>query len=283
MKKEIMNCQNARQISILKTLAKLGHSPTRKSDTEAWFLSPFRSETKASFKVSIKQNYWIDFGTYEGGNVIDLVVKLKHCNVKEALSFLASNMSVFSFHQQPVLKKLSGKIEIQKVMSIQHLGLLNYLKSRKIPFSIAKRFCNEVWYQHNGKIFFAVGLKNHLGGWELRNKYFKTSTSPKTYSYIDQGHENLIVTEGMFDLLALESFLGKKLEGYDIIVLNSVAFVGRIASHIKDYKKIKLYLDNDAAGSKATEQIVKNFPQSIDCRAVYNGFKDANEKLMSWG
>lgn len=207
----------------------------------------------------------------------------KSKNKRKTFSFLADDMPNFSFHQQPISHAPIGRIEIQKVMSIQHLGLIYYLKSRKIPFSVAKKFCNEVWYQHNGKMFFAVGLKNYLGGWELRNKYYKTFTSPKTFSYINQGHENLIVTQGMFDLLSLERVLGKKLEEYDIIVLNSVAFASRIASHIKDYKNIKLYLDNDAAGTKATEHILKNFPQSTDCRGAYNGFKNANEKLISWG
>lgn len=282
MKKEILNCEKARSICIVQTLAKLGHFPNRTSEKEAWFLSPFRSETQASFKVSLKQNYWIDFGTFEGGNVIDLVVKLNHCSVKEALNFLSGDIPCFSFHQQPVFEKGPGKIEILKTQVIQHAGLINYLKSRKIPVSIANRYCKKVWYRHKEKIFFAIGLRNYMGGWELRNKYFKTSTSPKSFSDINQGGENLIVTEGIFDLLSLESILNEKLEWYDIMVLNSVAFIGRISPFIKHYKTIKLYLDNDAAGNKAIQFLLKTFPQSIDCRGIYNGYKDANEKLMSW-
>src|SRR5690606_30738215 len=129
MKKETLNCEKARSICIVQTLAKLGHFPNRTSEKEAWFLSPFRSETQASFKVSLKQNYWIDFGTFEGGNVIDLVVKLNHCSVKEALSFLSGDIPCFSFHRQPICEKGSGKIEIQKNKVIQHAGLINYLKS----------------------------------------------------------------------------------------------------------------------------------------------------------
>lgn len=282
MKKETLNCEKARSICIVQTLAKLGHFPNRTSEKEAWFLSPFRSETQASFKVSLKQNYWIDFGTFEGGNVIDLVVKLNHCSVKEALSFLSGDIPCFSFHRQPIFDKNSGKIEIQKVQTIQHAGLINYLKSRKIPVSIGKKYCKEVWYRHKGKTFFAIGLRNYLGGWELRNKYYKTSTSPKTFSHINQRNENLMVTEGMFDLLSLESLLSRELEEYDIMVLNSVAFIKRISPFIKHYKSIRFYLDNDASGNKATEYVLKNHPQSNDCRGIYNGYKDANEKLMSW-
>lgn len=282
MKEEILNCEKARSICIVQTLAKLGHSPNRKSEKEAWFLSPFRSETQASFKVSLKQNYWIDFGTFEGGNVIDLVVKLNHCSVKDALSFLSGGIPCFSFHRQPVFEKNPGKIEIQKVQTIQHIGLINYLKSRKIPVLTANRYCNEVWYRHKEKTFFAIGLRNYIDGWELRNKYCKTSTSPKTFSHINQRNENLMVTEGIFDLLSLESLLSRELEEYDIMVLNSVAFIKRISPFIKHYKSIRLYLDNDASGNKATEYVLKNHPQSNDCRGIYNGYKDANEKLMSW-
>lgn len=126
MKKEILNCEKARSICIVLTLAKLGHFPKRKSEKEAWFLSPFRSETQASLKVSLKENYWIDFGSFEGGNVIDLVVKLKHCSVKDALIFLSGGIPNFSFHQQTILKQRTGKIEILKILTIQHLFLINF-------------------------------------------------------------------------------------------------------------------------------------------------------------
>lgn len=280
MKKEILNCEKARSVCLVQTLAKLGHFPNRKSEKEAWFLSPFRSETQASFKVSLRDNYWIDFRTFEGGNTIDLVVKLNQCSVKEALVFLTNETSGFSFQQQRIFEKETGKLEIQKVQTIQHQALLNYLKSRKIPISIAKMYCKEVWYRNKGRTFFAIGLKNQLEGWELRNKYYKTSTSPKTYSYFNNGNQNLIVAEGIFDLLSLEVLLKEEICEYDVIVLNSVAFIKCIVSFLGNYKSIKLYLDNDSTGDKATEYLMKSHSNSVDSRGIYKGCKDANEKLM---
>ncbi|MCB0458954.1 MAG: DNA primase, partial [Flavobacteriaceae bacterium] len=64
---------------------------------EAWFLSPFRSESQASFKVSKTKNRWYDHGTGIGGNVIDLVIQLMKCTVQEALNFLNNDLSSFSF------------------------------------------------------------------------------------------------------------------------------------------------------------------------------------------
>ncbi|WP_136469006.1 toprim domain-containing protein [Flagellimonas onchidii] len=284
MKKEIMNCEKARSLCVVQTLAKLGHFPNRKTEKEAWFLSPFRSETQASFKVSLKKNYWIDFGTFEGGNAIDLVVKLNHCSVKEALTILSNDMrgAYAQQHSFLELEKETGKLVILKVQDIQHQALINYLKARKTPLQIAKRYCKEVWYRNNEKAFFAIGLNNQLNGWELRNKYYKTSTAPKSYSYINNGNENLIIVEGMFDLLSLPILLNKDFHEHDLIVLNSVAFVKRIAFLLKDYTAIKLYLDNDTSGNKATEYLLNVSSITVDCRDIYKGHKDANERLMLW-
>lgn len=283
MKKERTICDKVRNLSIVDTLAKFGHYPKGTTEKEAlWFLSPFRDETKASFKVSVKQNYWIDFATFEGGNVIDLVIKLKQCTVKEAIVFLSSNINDFSFHQPAIFEKEKGKIEIQQIKLIQHFGLIKYLESRKIHLNTAKTYCKEVWYKNKGKTFFAIGLQNHLGGWELRNKYFKTSTSPKTYSHIKLNNDKVLVTEGMFDLFSLASILKEGIDDYDLIVLNSIAFAKQIITTIKEYRDIELYLDNDNSGNITTEFIIENIPWSIDRRFIYKDFKDANEKLMLW-
>ena len=82
MKKERtikLTCERARAFPIEKALAKLGHFPTRSTEKEAWFLSPFRSETQASFKVSKKLNRWYDHGAGKGGNVIDLICQINKC------------------------------------------------------------------------------------------------------------------------------------------------------------------------------------------------------------
>ena len=89
--------EKARNICIVKTLAKLGHFPSRKTEKEAWFLSPLRSETQASFSVSLHKNLWYDFGMGKGGSIIDLIMEMKSCTVKEALEYLMNDMATFSF------------------------------------------------------------------------------------------------------------------------------------------------------------------------------------------
>ena len=238
MKKEKINCKKARNLCLLQVLEKLEHFPKKESEKEAWFLSPFRSETQASFKVSKLKNRWYDHGLGIGGNVIDLIIQILNCTVKEALIFLNDNPSLFSFQQQLVFKEKNAGLTILKAQPIQHRGLINYIASRKIPLTTAKKYCNEVWYQNNGKSFFALGLKNNDGGWELRNKYYKTSTSPKTFSYINKGHKSLLVTEGMFDLFSLDILLKEKIDELGLLILNSVAFVQNVVPILTDYEKV---------------------------------------------
>jgi 5S rRNA maturation endonuclease (ribonuclease M5) len=281
MKKEIYDCEKARSLCLVQTLAKLGHFPNRKTEKEAWFLSPFRNETQASFKVSIKENYWIDFATFEGGSTIDLVTKLKQYSLPDALEFLSDVSSNIPIYKKQATEREASTLEIQKIQSLQHPALFGYLKSRGITVSIAKKYAKEVWYNFNQRTFFAIGLKNQSGGWELRNKYFKTSASPKTFTHIKNGHQNLIVVEGMFDLFSIEILANEVLRQSDIIVLNSVAFTKRIVPLFRQYESVMLYLDNDFTRDKATTFLMNQHTNVADGRERYKDFKDANEKLIS--
>ncbi len=284
MKKEkylSITCERARNISIVKTLAKFGHFPNRIMEKEAWFLSPLRSETQASFKVSLILNKWYDHGIGKGGNGLDLIVAMEKCSVKQALELLSNERDLFSF-QQPILKmEIIPKIEVIEVKPIQHQALIQYLDFRKIKLEIAQLYCNEIWYRFKGNKYFALGLKNHLEGWELRNKYFKNSSSPKTYTYLKNQSDRLILLEGIFDLLSLADLYPEKLENSDVIVLNSLSFLEQVSLLFKKYKTVELYLDNDQSGNNYSEKLLQNYTNVIDRSGFYKGFKDLNEQLIS--
>jgi len=285
MKEKRLDCEKARNIDIVSTLAKSGHFPVRKTEKEAWFLSPFRRETQASFKVSLKQNYWIDFGTFEGGSTIDLVMKMENCSVKEALEQLSGNLESFSFHRQPNQTKTECKanpIKIIQEKEIEHRALQNYLNSRKISTKTARKLCREIHYKIGGRKYFAIGLRNRLGGWELRNSYWKGSTSPKDVSKIGNGSKKLAITEGMFDMLTLMELMPDIGNSHDLLVLNTTAFVKRMITEIVEYENVELFLDRDKSGLGVTELLLQKCPNSKDMSSLYGGFKDINEwKLKS--
>ena len=162
MKRKI-NCETARNFSIVKALEKLGHFPKKTTEKEAWFLSPFRSETQASFKVSKTKNRWYDHGEGIGGNVIDLVCKVLKCSIKDALMFLSGSIPMNIIEQQlqcdtTAINLMTGtNIKIIKVQDIIHPALIQYLNSRDNSIAIANSYCKEVWYQYKDHQIFAIG------------------------------------------------------------------------------------------------------------------------------
>ena len=278
MKRKI-NCETARNFSIVKALEKLGHFPKKTTEKEAWFLSPFRSETQASFKVSKTKNRWYDHGAGIGGNVIDLTCKILKCSINEALSFLNSDTLFFSFQQQQLFSKPEIGIDIIKVQDIIHPALIQYLNFRSISVSVAKKYCKEVWYSHKDKTFFAIGLKNNKNGWELRNKIFKNSSSPKCYTYIQNNKKQLTILEGMFDLLSLAVRNETLLDISDVLVLNSISFAKYIEKYITKYDLVNLYLDNDKAGKNTTKYLTETHKNIIDQSNIYKNHKDLNDLL----
>ncbi|WP_232224030.1 toprim domain-containing protein [Gillisia sp. CAL575] len=243
-----ITCERARNLSIVKTLASFGHFPSRTTEKEAWFLSPLRSETQASFKVSLLLNKWYDHGLGTGGNGLDLVLVMKNCSVKEALDLLSKEKDFFFFQQHIIKKETSPNIEIIEVKPIQHLALIQYLKARMISIQTANLYCKEVTYQIEGKSCFSIGLQNKDGGWELRNKFFKISSSPKAYTYLNKHSEQMIVLEGMFDLLSMAELFPEALKSSDVIVLNSLSFLQAVSELFENYKEVDLYLDHDEPG-----------------------------------
>ena len=58
-----MNIAQARDISIVEILQNLGYEHISTNGKESWYLSPFRSENSASFKLNLKLNRWLqNFG-----------------------------------------------------------------------------------------------------------------------------------------------------------------------------------------------------------------------------
>ncbi|OYX26442.1 MAG: hypothetical protein B7Z06_05630 [Flavobacteriales bacterium 32-35-8] len=285
MKRKKINCETARNFSVEKALEKLGHFPKRTTEQEAWFLSPFRSETQASLKVSRTKNRWYDHGQGIGGNVIDLVCRILKCSIKEALEFLSDSIPINIMEQRYQWDTTAINIipctgiKIIKVQHIMHPALIQYLNSRGISLMVANTYCKEVRYRYKDKTFFAVGLKNHKNGWELRNKLFKNSSSPKSSTYIQNNNKQLIILEGMFDLLSLAMLDKNLLDTSDILVLNSLAFIKEAEKYFETYDIVHLYLDRDTFGQKATKYLMDRYKHAIDKSSCYKNHKDLNVLL----
>lgn len=285
MKRKKITCEKARKIPIISILTQIGYFSQKVNGKEAWYQSPFRLESQASFKVCLLRNSWFDHGGGFGGNVIDLVVNLKKCDVSEALQFLTdlSNYADnnFSFHQKPKIDYIAEKnYNIIKVISLEHKALIDYLLSRKIDIRIAKKHCKEIHYKLNSKRYFAIAFKNDKNGFEIRNKYIKGNLVAKEITSIKKESNQVCVFEGFIDFLSFRTLYKEKSFSMDYVILNSVSNSKNILSKIKNYKKIFCFLDNDTSGRNATKFLLKNLKNSIDFSFKYRGYNDFNEYLI---
>jgi hypothetical protein len=156
-----------------------------------------------------------------------------------------------------------------------------YLKTRKINIELSKIYLKEVYFTWNDKKYFALSFQNDKGGFELRNKYFKGSNSPKYYTTIKGNNsKSLNIFEGFFDFLSALTYYKAQTPGNDTIILNSLAFLDKILSIISKYNAINLYLDNDTAGKKAFQIISKNHTRTMNhSERLFLDYKDFNEFL----
>ncbi len=256
-----------------------GTFPKRQRKKKLGFMSPFRSETQASFKVSKIKNRWYDHGEGVGGNVIDLVCRILKCPIKEVLEFLNESVAMIPIQKDVILNEKDSRIYVTCVKKIIHPALIQYLKNRGIPLHIANTYCKEVRYSFKNTKFFAIGLRNNKNGWELRNKIFKNSCSPKSYTHLQRNKSQLIILEGMFDLLSLAVLNEPLMNVSDFMILNSIAFVKNIETQISNYESVHLYLDCDNAGRNATRYLTTKYSHVIDKSDFYKIHKDLNEFL----
>jgi DNA primase len=280
MYKNNITCSEAREISLFHFLKESGINPVKLNDKEAWYISPFRDEKTASFKVSLEKNVWYDFGEGSGGSLIDFIMYTQHCDIPHAL-YVISNSQRFNHLPKRKNERTvdKGGFQIVSVGELKAVQLLRYIEKRSIDVSIAKKYCHEVFYGFRKRIFFAVGFKSNGSGIELRSLHFKGSYSRKNYTIIKNNSKTIIVFEGFFDFLSYLTINGDN-KAKDYLILNSVALVEKALTPLEEYENIVLFLDNDNAGNKATLKIQEKFPSAEDRRNTYKKFNDLNEYLI---
>lgn len=280
------NIQELKKIPIINILNKLNIESVEKKKEEFWFKAPWRNEQTASVKC--QNNLFYDFGDGIGGNTIDFVMKLFNIRFKEALFWIKNEVDSFSFHQpkQDLINREINKdttYQINKEKILQNHILTEYLKARCLDIAVCKKYLVEVYYQVNDKKYFGVGFKNDVGGIEIRNKYTKLCLGKKWYSSIKNKCKQLIVLESWSDYISLLILYPNTENQFDFVILNSLSMLSKLDVVFEEYEKIFLALDNDEAGTKATQKHLEVLGQKgIDIRYLYNnGSKDLNEFLMN--
>lgn len=284
--KQMVSVAEAKLMDLVDYLSTLGHEPTKIRSADYWYLSPIRDEKTPSFKVNRKLNRWYDHGIGKGGNLLDFGMLYLNMSAKEFLLHLSSDFSFHTPNSHPKKSELfhEQKIIILKESSINSFALLRYLHHRRIPLDVAQKFCKEVSYTINNKIYYALGFKNDAGGYELRNQYFKCSSSPKDITTIKSHSETVMVFEGFFDCLSYQSiYKNQEIVQADFVVLNSLSLFEKARPFLEKYEAIHLYFDNDAAGQTFSRYAKSLSKKYHDESRLYKDYKDLNEWLTSFG
>lgn len=280
--------EEARQIDMVDYLSKLGHEPAKVRGNDYWYLSPLREERTPSFKINRKLNRWYDHGLGKGGNIIDFAILYNNCTVGEFLHQLNSNLSF----QKPLVSHLDEKLEsdaeskikVLQEKTLSSFPLLRYLHQRRLPIDLAERFCREVKYELNGIEYFGIGFKNNSGGYEIRNPYFKASSSPKDITTFNKGANEATVFEGFTDFLSFMAIHTNQSQILsDYVILNSVSFFEKARPFMEEHECIRLYLDHDTTGQNCSRYAVSLSNKYKDESCLYQHHKDLNDWLVNFG
>lgn len=294
-----MQFEEAKHIPLAKILTQLGFESARTSQVGEvlWYHSPFRDEKSPSFKVDVRRNIWFDFGEGIGGSPIDLILRFFNTDAQGALSILSGFENMLHQNVEKTTPSVSAASEVpttdifqlEKVVDFSRLNtsLHHYIiTERCIDAKIAARFLKTVFFKHlpTGKSYTAVGIENRVGGFEIRNPFFKGTIpeSCKSFSWFQTAPKNdrIICFEGFMDFLSYGTFFGWGQEDY--LVLNSASLSKKAIEFLKsrDYKQTQTFFDNDTAGEKATFLFKEAFENCESQNAVFAEHKDFNAFLV---
>lgn len=281
-----LSINEAKEIDMVHFLSNLGHEPSKIRNNDYWYLSPLRDEKTPSFKVNRRLNRWYDHGLGKGGNLVDFAILYHGCTVSELLQNLSGNLSL----QKPVLQQSftthepENQIKILGDFILSSNALLQYLQQRRVPVDIADRYCREVRYELNGKVYYGIGFRNDFGGFEIRNPYFKASSSPKGITTFDNRASEVIVFEGFTDFLSFKAIHQQDPEDhFNFVVLNSVSFFETARPFLEKHSAIRLYLDRDITGQNCSRYALSLSSKYKDESSLYQNHKDFNDWVMNFG
>ena len=301
--KNYINMEHIKSIRISDFLAALGHYPIKKSGKELFYHSMLRETAKNTPSLSVWDDggKWIDrAGANQsgitGGGIIQLAlaywpdkpfIEVLH-NIKDVLN-LSPDITRIDSQSNKILKNEPTDYAFELVKT-KPLGtnfiLTKYLESRGI-YDVAQEHFKEVYYKNHKnkqafKSYYAIGWQNEHNNWEFTNTNgFKSSIGAKGISALEgKNKDNLMIFEGYMDYLSWLKVTKNLNHSSSVYVLNSIALLNKTIVRLNDYKQVELFLDNDAAGRQATQNLLDKLHQAIDRSSQYKGFKDFNEMLV---
>ncbi len=261
-----MKVEQANAISLSKILEQMGYLPVKQVEADFWYYSPLTQADIPNFYINNDKNTWHDFTTDHGGKVVDFVCfylqsQGEDHTIADALRWLKNMQPCASTTALGNASHTydSMPLALRKIMPLQNPVLLSYLEDQAFFLPAAKQHLKEVIVQHKqtNDEYYALGLPNEDGGFEVFNDTLKGRIAPNGISFI-RGEKTLPDTvhvfHSVFDFLAILTYQENNQLGGDIIILNALAFLPLALPYLKgySYRMIHTWLDNSDRHLKAT-------------------------------
>lgn len=232
-------------------------------------------------KISVNSNGkgYFDHKNGTGGQKIKAVMEFEKLDWYNSMNFMnnfyGTNLShVYQNIKEETKKTETNQIYLNAILKPNNAEILNYFKIRRVSEETIKNYAKQIHYQIEDKHYFGIGIKNVLGGFDLRSPAGKMKLGKSSYAEIGNG-KNLVVFEGMsdfFTFIELCKTSNKETNNMKFIVLNSV---NNIDKFIQDYhnfeENIVSILDAGKAGDDATNKILTYFrDKASDYRLNFN-------------
>lgn len=278
--------ENAKRRDLVDFLFHLGIQPRFRRGEEYAYISPFREETNPSFMVNRRTNLWKDFGSGEGGTMIDFCMRYYGLDFRGAMERLegaeTERASLPRTPRRPagIPHRPASSLRIQAVRSLTDGRLIRYLRSREVSLDRAQQYCQELEYTVGHRQYKGIGFANDKGGWEIRSPRWKGGNSPKWVRRFENGSSRLHVFEGFMDFLSFLSdprWKGQREGNY--LVLNSLSFFAKMRVYMELHERVFLYLDRDRAGRRHWQMTAAWADHYRDSSPAYHGFRDLNDWL----
>ncbi|CDS93841.1 putative DNA primase [Sphingobacterium sp. PM2-P1-29] len=285
-----MNTSDINKLSIIDFLSSIGYFPERKHNGY-WLYKSFINpqQQTGSLKIS-SNNLWVDYSdNNRGGTLIDLIL-LIYPGLSVSDIVRNFNQGVFSFHQ---LTTASNNCEesasepftlLKEDMITNHESLCQYLVAeRGIDIKIAMRYLKAYQYRVKGKTYWNLGIRNHLGGYNLFSKGFKCATQQGVTLFTNSKVQSRIYFEGILDFLSFLMIYPDQENCNDYCILNSVNNLKKTLE-VHPLKQSSIaFFDRDKAGDRATDllraEALNQKSKFYDYRTTFQG-KDLNDYLL---
>lgn len=288
-------------VDIRAELERFSWQNARWTDTKLIAASPFRYDRKPSFFVNLDGMYagtWKDSGAYdtewESGGFVKLLAFLRNETQEETEEYLLAEYTTDWGNEKLTLKPPTLRMDKPRYLNVNKLAEFqreqsDYLTRRGISADVQrlmrtgydpkKQAIVIPWFDGNGQLcnikyrsVYGKTFWYERGAVPIRRLVYGIDVV-----FVKQAREAAIC-EAEIDAMSWWTI------GVPAIAVGGVNFTDEQADIIKrsPIERLILSADNDKAGEKLTEQIVKKLDRNVELYKVNFGRnKDANETLLN--